>query len=186
MRNEISRTEERKKERKKDGRFRDETKEENYRQTKISNTKTNSLFKWIIYSYAFIVFVCLLISTIKSYENNDAERALTYLLLSFAVVIVFAIEYLFRMFPKARVLHGFLPMQLSMVINVFYFEFIILGEEKATGDLGIFMVQLLIGLDMCYNWIITSISTFLSYAIYILLYSAKVSSLTGIYFCENP
>lgn len=157
-------------------RFKDEKKEEKYRKTKITMTNSYTILRWVINAYVFLILVCLVVSSIKAYKGGNNQNALTFVLLFVAVILVLTIEYIFCLFQKTLIVHGVLSMQLTMIIMAVYFENVSLGEAKPPGDYGVFVIQLLIGLYMCDNWIMTCISAFLSNIIYVILHSLYAGS----------
>ena len=147
--------------------FLDTNQEEEYKSIKHAMTNTYLLFKLIILIYAGLCTLSLVIVLILSYKEDDYRFSNKLWIILATIIFVWIVEYIIEKFSRMEYLQGILTIIESMIVYKFYFEDSAMDYSNPTGDIGIFIFHLLVGMNMCNNWIVASVSAFISYVIYI-------------------
>jgi len=160
-------------------RFKDDVYEQEYLADRSHFNEFYRVIKWIIIVYAIVISLVVVVLCVLSFMSNAEGNALTVLGVLIGCVVVWILECVLSFFACTQRYRGVLVIHTAIIEYQIILSLYKLQEATLPGDLGLVVVLALIGMHMCYNWIIASVCYITAMTAFVLTKEIFHSSFTS-------
>jgi hypothetical protein len=161
--------------------FRSEEYEQAYLRARSHFNDFYIVIKWIIIVYAIVVSLVVVVLSILTFTNGTQGKSMTMVGVLVGCVFAWIIECVLSLFACTQRFRGVLVIHTAIIEYQIVLNSYEISDASLPGDLGLVVVLALIGMYMCYSWIIASVSYVIAMTAFVLIGKISRPSFTSTY-----